>query len=610
MQAYLVEQSIPSNWKASVDSSSGRQYYSNIVTGELSWTKPIELATGVEREQLLKKREDMREFFKVMEANILSKFEGAGGAGTCAIDLLSGSPSSSSFLKNKGLSGEIYSRTLGFHSLESKDDLDLYGTQGHTRMIRTISTIDDEFLTMYGGNNPIGLYRRQSPYGGDLQSITIGRRSSEDEHSYSRSNFGATPAASPPYPPYLQDIIDPLSHHRSRSCSSDYIYMPGMEGQFYGADIGAGVGGGATVNLGSLLTSDSAASSGSEKTNSLRRSNSMSTMFVESTLDQPDSEGTIRCVCAVMRMHMVEAAQFGTFPSQEFEVFYDDYGVGTPTKGESKEAPREAAASEKKKVGFSGEEKKTEEKEKDDRGESKIGEGGGKDAKRSTATTTTATAAAASSGGVVPIQKLPSLETMTAFFKKIFVKTQMESECIIISLVYCERLLKMSRGKFRLRFNNWKSTIFASLIMASKVWDDLSMWNVDFANVFTSSFNLQRINELECAMLDALKYYVKVSAGEYAKYYFHLRSMMARLGYVTDATPLDVAQARRLQVQTEHRQQSMLPRSMSVPDGLSSGGMGDFSVLMGGGDPCPSVMPSFVERSADTCIEQIIGMEI
>ena len=52
-------------------------------------------------------------------------------------------------------------------------------------------------------------------------------------------------------------------------------------------------------------------------------------------------------------------------------------------------------------------------------------------------------------------------------------------------------------------------------------------------------------------MLDALKYYVKVSAGEYAKYYFHLRSMMARLGYVTDATPLDVAQARRLQVQTE-----------------------------------------------------------
>lgn len=43
------------------------------------------------------------------------------------------------------------------------------------------------------------------------------------------------------------------------------------------------------------------------------------------------------------------------------------------------------------------------------------------------------------------------------------------------------------------------------------------------------SFDLHRVNTLELAMLEALKYVIRVSASEYAKYYFHLRSMMARL---------------------------------------------------------------------------------
>lgn len=72
-------------------------------------------------------------------------------------------------------------------------------------------------------------------------------------------------------------------------------------------------------------------------------------------------------------------------------------------------------------------------------------------------------------------------------------------------------------------------SLFACLVMASKVWDDLSMWNVDFSQVYPS-FDLRRVNTLELAMLDALKYVIRVSASEYAKYYFHLRSMMARLG--------------------------------------------------------------------------------
>ena len=95
--------------------------------------------------------------------------------------------------------------------------------------------------------------------------------------------------------------------------------------------------------------------------------------------------------------------------------------------------------------------------------------------------------------------------------------------------------------------------------MASKVWDDLSMWNIDFSQVYPS-YDLSRVNALELAMLEALKYFIRVTAGEYAKYYFHLRSMMVRLGlhgsepnYIK---PLDLAGARRLQLSTENYEQN------------------------------------------------------
>jgi hypothetical protein len=150
---------------------------------------------------------------------------------------------------------------------------------------------------------------------------------------------------------------------------------------------------------------------------------------------------------------------------------------------------------------------------------------------------------------------MPSLETITEFYRSVFEKSQMEHECIIITLIYVERLVKATKGRLCIRYDNWKSIVFACMIMASKVWDDLSMWNVDFSQVLTG-FDLQRINELELAVLDALHYNVKVPASEYAKYYFHLRSMMARLGFQSSRNaaalaPLDIRGARKLELATE-----------------------------------------------------------
>ena len=74
--------------------------------------------------------------------------------------------------------------------------------------------------------------------------------------------------------------------------------------------------------------------------------------------------------------------------------------------------------------------------------------------------------------------------------------------------------------------------MFSCMILSSKVWDDLSMWNADFSQSCPPgvSFPLQRINELELAVLNALSFQVKVPASEYAKYYFLLRSMLIKSG--------------------------------------------------------------------------------
>merc|ERR1712165_346042 len=150
---------------------------------------------------------------------------------------------------------------------------------------------------------------------------------------------------------------------------------------------------------------------------------------------------------------------------------------------------------------------------------------------------------------------IPSLDEITDYFRFIFNKAQLESDCIIMSLIYVERLLRETNGGVRPNLDNWKSLLFSCMIMASKVWDDLSMWNVDFSQACPAgvTFSLKRINELELAVLSCLKYNVKVPASEYAKYYFLMRSMLIRSGLAGEeflSSPLDLEGAKKLEFLT------------------------------------------------------------
>ncbi len=173
---------------------------------------------------------------------------------------------------------------------------------------------------------------------------------------------------------------------------------------------------------------------------------------------------------------------------------------------------------------------------------------------------------------------VPCLAEVKDFFNAIYKKSQLESDCIIMALIYCERLVKETKGRLSIRLDNWKSILFACLVMASKVWDDLSMWNVDFSQV-VKGFDLHRVNDLELAMLNALKYVIRVSASEYAKYYFHLRSMSARLDLTNSSetfAPLDMIGARKLQIASEHYQLNAIGGALAsgADGGGTDGGAG------------------------------------
>lgn len=63
----------------------------------------------------------------------------------------------------------------------------------------------------------------------------------------------------------------------------------------------------------------------------------------------------------------------------------------------------------------------------------------------------------------------PTLDDVTTFYRDIFYKAQMEADCIIMSLIYVERLIKKTGGRLRPTATNWRSLLFSCMILSSKV---------------------------------------------------------------------------------------------------------------------------------------------
>lgn len=73
---------------------------------------------------------------------------------------------------------------------------------------------------------------------------------------------------------------------------------------------------------------------------------------------------------------------------------------------------------------------------------------------------------------------------MFNYCKNVMISSKMEKEVPIIALIYIERLVV--RSGFGVSSKNWRKVVFIALIIASKIWDDESFENNNFAKAFPS----------------------------------------------------------------------------------------------------------------------------
>merc|ERR1711920_435602 len=123
---------------------------------------------------------------------------------------------------------------------------------------------------------------------------------------------------------------------------------------------------------------------------------------------------------------------------------------------------------------------------------------------------------------------MPSISEIYDFAHSLFEKVQLSSECSIVCLIYVERLMEIA--KVPLMADTWRPIFMCGLLLASKVWQDLSSWNVEFATVYPQ-FSLDAINKLELNFLRNVKWDLYISSSSYAKYYFALRSLVEKVDF-------------------------------------------------------------------------------
>jgi len=227
-----------------------------------------------------------------------------------------------------------------------------------------------------------------------------------------------------------------------------------------------------------------------------QKANSTSSIFITSTLIKPDMDEVVFCIAAVIhdRIQQGEGSS-GPDARHRFPFFSEDNNPLYATPAE-----RDARGS-------------------DD------GSGSDSSMKRTR-------------------REVPTEDMIFHTIRSVYECARIPSECLIVSLVYIERLIAMSGCPMLV--TSWRPILLSALILAQKVWDDRSLHNLDFS-VFCPMFTLKEINFLEKKFLELIDYDVSISASLYASYYFQLRTLCQRVDREFSLKPMDIETAAKLE---------------------------------------------------------------
>jgi len=129
---------------------------------------------------------------------------------------------------------------------------------------------------------------------------------------------------------------------------------------------------------------------------------------------------------------------------------------------------------------------------------------------------------------------IPSVYVLYAYIQRIMSYTKAEIGCAVIALKYLERLI--NRTGFLLTALNWRHSLMGCLLISSKVWDDLSMINIDFCQAFPM-FIISQLNQIEAQLLSLLQFDVFLSPREYADCFLSLDGQISDKPLTTPVSP-------------------------------------------------------------------------
>uniref|UniRef100_A0A7N6A0G2 Cyclin-like domain-containing protein n=1 Tax=Anabas testudineus TaxID=64144 RepID=A0A7N6A0G2_ANATE len=138
----------------------------------------------------------------------------------------------------------------------------------------------------------------------------------------------------------------------------------------------------------------------------------------------------------------------------------------------------------------------------------------------------------------------PEQKQIYRFVRTLFSAAQLTAECAIVTLVYLERLL--TYAEIDISPGNWKRIVLGAILLASKVWDDQAVWNVDYCQIL-KDITVEDMNELERQFLELLQFNINVPSSVYAKYYFDLRSLSESNNLSFPLEPLSRDKAQKLE---------------------------------------------------------------
>ncbi|XP_022102099.1 cyclin-Y-like protein 1 [Acanthaster planci] len=168
----------------------------------------------------------------------------------------------------------------------------------------------------------------------------------------------------------------------------------------------------------------------------------------------------------------------------------------------------------------------------------------------------------------------PEHKHIYRFIRMLFNAAQLTAECAIVTLVYLERLL--TYAEIDITPTNWKRMVLGAILLASKVWDDQAVWNVDYCQIL-KDLTVEDMNELERQFLEMVQFNINVPSSVYAKYYFDLRALADAYEISFPSEPLSKERAQTLEAisrlceeKTRDQMYQDLKRSSSM-DGIHLG---------------------------------------